>query len=97
MTADLIALEKATALVVALFVAGFGLQVIGAIVVALEIRNDVRTARRVAAELEWENVDPFPAFVGERLSRRLWPRVVGLILVLMGALLGLAANLLALE
>jgi hypothetical protein len=92
-----VAMEKGTAASVALFAVGFGLQLIGALVLAVEIRNDLRAARRIAADMEWEKLDSFPAFVGERLSRRLWRRVAGLALVILGAAAGLLANLLALS
>jgi hypothetical protein len=92
-----IAAEKSTAAPVVLYAVGFALQVIGGVLIAREIRNDLRAARRIAAQHAWENIDSFPAFVGERLSRRLWPRVVGLTLLLLGAAVGLAANLLALS
>jgi hypothetical protein len=91
-----IAAEKGTTAAVVLYAVGFVLQVLGGVIIALQIRNDLRAARRIAADLAWENVDSFPAFVGERLARRMWPRVAGLVLVFAGAAVGLLANLLAL-
>jgi hypothetical protein len=80
-----------------LYAVGFVLQVIGAVALASQIRNDLRAARRRAADRAWEDVDSFSIFVDERLSRSMRPRVAGLALVLLGAAVGLAANLLALS
>jgi hypothetical protein len=93
----LIAAEKGTTAALVLYCAGFALQLIGGVIVALQIRNDVRAARRIATDTAWENLDSFPAFVGERLSARLRPRVIGLLLIFAGAAVGLVANLLALS
>jgi hypothetical protein len=97
MTLVPIAVEKGTTAVVVLFAAGFALQLLGGTLLAVEIRNDLRAARRISAEVAWESLDTFPEFVQERLTRRLWPRVAGLALVLLGAAAGLVANLLALS
>jgi hypothetical protein len=90
-----IAAEKSATAPVVLYALGFALQVIGAVVLALQIRNDLRRARRIAADAAWEEVDSLSRLVGGRSFRHLWPRVAGLALVLLGAALGLAANLLA--
>jgi hypothetical protein len=93
----LIAAEKGTPAAVVLYGAGFVLQIIGGTVLAPQIRKDLRAARRGAEDAAWENVDSLLAFVAERLSGRLWPRIVGLALIFAGAGVGLVANLLALS
>jgi hypothetical protein len=78
-----------------LYSVGFVLQVAGAILVVLEIRNDVRTARQVSSTVTWDNIDSFPRFVRERLSGHLGLRILGVVLIFVGATVEFAANLTA--
>jgi hypothetical protein len=90
-----IAAETSATASIVLYSAGFALEVLGGLLIALEIRRDVQETRRVAADVAWERIDALPAFVGECLPKRLWPFAVALLLILLGAAAGLVANILA--
>lgn len=105
----------------ALYCLGFALQIIGAVLVGLEIRDDVQAARRIAMseaaapatvrtrDVEIggvlgqalagavSGVDSFREFATERLSGHMRRRLLGVALIIVGAAVGLAANLLALS
>jgi len=112
-------------LAVILFVAAFLLQLAGVVLIVLEIRQDLRSAREIEAqnaEPEPEGVqtfspthetfiggdlgrhlartmqvsDSFREFTLDRLSGGLGRRILGVVLFVLGAAVGLAGNLIAL-
>jgi hypothetical protein len=84
----------------ALYVAAFVLQVAGAALLFVDIRDDRREAERIvrdALPVKWDTVDAvgeaFASYLGGRKRRRL----IGVALIIIGAAVGLAANLAALS
>jgi uncharacterized membrane protein YGL010W len=90
-------LHRSTTLPLALYIVGFALQIVGGVLVVLEVRDDVRTANKLAAPVTYGTIELFPRFVRERLSSHMGRRVIGVVLIFVGAGVGLAANLLALQ
>jgi hypothetical protein len=110
-----------TCLLLGLYVAAFALQVVGVVLVVLDIRDDRQAAKTLAeaskstkqlTEIQKGDVivggmmgaalaqasataDTFAEFVSERLTSRQDRKLLGVALVLLGALVGLAANLIA--
>ena len=98
-------------LLASLYIVAFGAQLVGVGLVVWEIRDDVRAARalkeRPALSAHLGGIglqglvqaaresDSFRDFTADRLSRGLGRRIWGVVLFLVGAGVGLAANLVA--
>jgi hypothetical protein len=81
----------------ALYIAGFISQVVGGLIVIAGIIDDSRAAKRLPTGVTFDWIDKVPEVLRSRvLARRGW-RIVGVLLVFVGAGVGLAANLLALS
>jgi hypothetical protein len=90
------ALHRSTALPKALYFAAFAMQLAGGVIVFLEIRDDLRAAKRIPSRgITWETAETAPEVLKTRLSAKGW-RIAGVALIFLGAVVGLAANLLAL-
>ena len=84
---------------IVLFALGFALQVAGAGLVVLEMSNDKRTAQRLAREslpVTWANIEGVGTSMVEYFAGRRWQRWLGVVLILLGAAVSLAANITAL-
>ncbi len=93
-------IASANLLPAALYVAAFVLQIVGGIIIAVEVRDDRREGERIMRDelpVRWENVDAVGEAFATYLARgRRW-RWGGVALIIVGAAVGLAANLLALS
>ncbi len=86
------------ALVEGLYIAGFVLQLVGAVLVSIEMRDDLRGAQRILRELSpltWDKTDELASAIADVLAGRPKRRIAGVVLFLVGGLAGLAANLVA--
>ena len=91
------AVQRSTTLPLALYVVGFAMQILGGVIVLLEVRDDLRAAKRLpAGGVTWETIQVAPEVIKTRLGTKRW-RIVGVLLIFAGAAVGLAANLLALR
>jgi hypothetical protein len=75
------------------------LQLGGAALIVMEIRDDRREALRIAESslpVEWATADAIGEAFVAYLSGRRWRRGLGVLLLFLGALMGFAANLAAL-
>jgi hypothetical protein len=90
-------LHQSTTLLTVLYVVGFGLQIVGGVLIVLEVRDDLRVARRIPDPATYASLEALPDSLRERLSRNLWRRWLGVVLIFIGAGVGLTANLLALR
>lgn len=90
------AIQRSTTLPLALYVVGFAMQILGGVIVLLEIRDDRRAAERIPQPITYETIEVAPEVVKSRLGAKGW-RIVGVALIFLGAGVGLAANLLALR
>jgi hypothetical protein len=89
--------HQSTTFPIVLYAIGFVMQVLGGVIVVLEIRDDRRAAKRLPdGGLTWETVEAAPEAIKRRLNARGW-RIAGVALIFAGAAVGLAANLLALQ
>jgi hypothetical protein len=89
--------HRSTTLSFALYATGFVLQVLGGMIVLMEIRGDLRVADRIPDHLTLETLNAFPRYVKQRLAGHMGRRIVGVALIFIGAAVGLAANLVALS
>lgn len=91
-----IAAHRDTTAPAVLYGIGFALQVVGGVIVLLEIRGDRRAAERIrTGGPTWADIGAAPEVVRSRLSA-VGGRLLGVALIFVGAAVGLTANLLAL-
>jgi hypothetical protein len=76
-------------LLISLYVVAFLLEVGGVVFVVAEIAGDIRAVGAV------RNIDTLHAFTAERLTGGVWRRLLGIGLILLGAAVGLVANILS--
>jgi hypothetical protein len=87
---------SSTLLPTVLYVIGFVCLVVGGVIVVLEVRSDLRAARQIPEQVTYESVEAAPDVLRRRLEAWRW-RIAGVVLIFVGAGVGLAANLLALS